>query len=187
MQREPTGRISRTGPQTYNLTFIRNFAEPPSALWRSFTDPEQAGQWFGRWEGNPGRGESIDLQMLYEEGLPWSRLQIAECAAPELLRLVVEDEYGSWDLEVRFRESAGGTRLDFTHHLEDPLAAESVGPGWEYYLDRLTASLTGSTVPAFDEYYPGQSPYFLAQARAAADSGGETGETGEGGKTGETA
>ena len=176
MQREPTGRINRTGPQAYDLTFIRNFTEPPSALWRSFTNPDHAASWFGRWEGTPVRGETVDLQMLYEEGLPWSRLQITECTPQELLRLVVEDEYGSWDLEVRFGAASDGTELAFTHHLEDPLAAESVGPGWEYYLDRLTASLTGITVPEFDDYYPGQSAYFLAQARAAADSGGGTGE-----------
>ncbi|WAP51826.1 hypothetical protein OL239_00075 [Arthrobacter sp. ATA002] len=98
-------------------------------------------------------------------------MQVAECTAPEVLRLLVEDEYGSWDLEVRFRDSSGGTGLEFIHHLDDPLAAESVGPGWEYYLDRLTASLTGGTTPEFEDYYPGQGPYYLAQARAAADSG----------------
>lgn len=181
MQPEPTGRIHRTGPQAYDLTLTRSFTAPPPVLWHSFANPVRAAQWFGRWEGTPVRGGSLDLQMLYEEGLPWSRLQIAECSAPELLRLLVEDEYGSWDLEVRFQESAGGTRLDFIHHLDDPLAAESVGPGWEYYLDRLAATLTGGAVPEFDDYYPGQGPYFLAQARAAADysdppgTGGGTG------------
>ena len=172
MQPEPTGRISRTGEQAYDLTLTRHFIEPPSALWKSFTNPVQAAQWFGRWEGTPARGESVDLQMLYEDGLPWSRVTVSECAAPELLRLLVEDEYGSWDLEVRFSPRSGGTQLDFIHHLEDPRAAESVGPGWEYYLDRMTAALTGGTAPEFDDYYPGQGPYFLAQARAAADSGG---------------
>lgn len=176
MQPEPTGRISRTGPQAYDLTLTRNFTEPPSALWRSFTDSSQAAQWFGSWEGTPAQGESVDLQMLYEEGLPWSRVTVSECAAPELLRLLVEDEYGSWDLEVRVTGQPDGTQLDFIHHLEDPLAAESVGPGWEYYLDRMTAALTGGTVPEFTEYYPGQGPYFLAQARAAADTGGSRDE-----------
>lgn len=169
MQPEPTGRISRTGPRAYDLTLTRRFADPPPLLWHSFTNPARTAQWFGRWEGIPGRGEILDLQMLYEDGHPWSRLQIAECSAPERLRLLVEDEFGSWDLEIRLRESSGGTRLDFIHHLDDPAAAESVGPGWEYYLDRLAAAVTGGTAPDFDDYYPGQGPYFLAQARAAAD------------------
>lgn len=171
MQPEPTGRITRTGPETYDLTLTRSFPEPPSALWTGFSDPERAAQWFGRWEGSPRQGQTVDLQMLYEDGLPWSRVRISECAAPELLRVLVEDEYGSWDLEIRLHEEPDGTRLDFIHHLEDPLAAESVGPGWEYYLDRLTAARAGGTAPVFDDYYPGQGPYFLAQARAAADAG----------------
>lgn len=170
MEPEPTGRITRTGPESYDLTLTRMFSEPPAALWSSFTDSAQASSWFGRWEGAPVQGETVDLQMLYEDGLPWSRLRVSECIAPDLLRVLVEDEYGSWDLEVRFRGGSGGTRLDFTQHLDDPLAAESVGPGWEYYLDRLAAVRNGGTIPEFGDYYPGQGPYFLAQARAAADA-----------------
>ena len=146
MEPEPTGRITRTGPESYDLTLSRTFPDPPGAVWSSFTDSSQAASWFGRWEGVPVPGESVDLQMLYEDGQPWSRLQVTECTSPELLRLLVEDEYGSWDLEIRFRTSAGGTRLDFTQHLDDPLAAESVGPGWEYYLDRLAAVRDGGTL-----------------------------------------
>ena len=176
MEPEPTGRIIRTGPASYDLTLTRTFSEPPAAVWSSFTDSSRAASWFGRWEGAPVQGQSIDLQMLYEDGLPWSRLHVSECTAPELLRLLVEDEYGNWDLEIRFRTSTGGTRLDFTQHLDDPLAAEGVGPGWEYYLDRLAAVRNGSTVPEFGDYYPSQGAYFLAQARAAA----EADETGRG-------
>lgn len=170
----PTGRLVRTGPEAYDLIFTRNFLEPPSRLWRSFTDPAQAAQWFGRWEGTPGVGHSVDLQLLYEEGLPWSRVLVSACTAPELLRLLVEDEFGSWDLEVRFGQEPDGTRMHFIHHLEDPLAAESVGPGWEYYLDRLAASRTGGDPPVFGDYYPGQGPYFLAQAQEASGSGETT-------------
>lgn len=181
MEPEPTGRIMRTGPESYNLTLTRTFPEPPAAVWSSFADSSRAASWFGRWEGTPSRGASVDLQMLYEDGLPWSRLHVAECSAPELLRLLVEDEYGGWDLEIRFQDSAGGTRLEFIHHLDDPLAAESVGPGWEYYLDRLAAVRGGGTAPRFEDYYPGQGPYFLAQARAAADSESTGADTAGGG------
>ncbi|MFJ7749682.1 SRPBCC domain-containing protein [Arthrobacter sp. NPDC097144] len=170
MQPEPTGRVHRTGPDSYHLTLDRTFPDPPSSVWSSFTDSSLAAPWFGRWEGSPHQGDSVSVQMLYEEGLPWSRFRISECSAPELLRVLVEDEYGSWDLEIRLRDAPGGAGLEFIHHLDDPLAAESVGPGWEYYLDRLTAVRTGGTVPEFEEYYPGQGPYFLAQARAAADA-----------------
>ncbi|UWX97321.1 SRPBCC domain-containing protein [Arthrobacter zhaoxinii] len=172
MQPEPSGRVIRTGAETYDLILQRRFAEPPAAVWPSFTSPDQTAQWFGRWEGTPGRGDTVDLQMLFEEGLPWSRVRIADCVSPELLRLLVEDEYGSWDLEIRLRNDPAGSALDFIHHLEDPQAVSSVGPGWEYYLDRLLAARSGDPAPDFNDYFPSQGPYFEAQAEAAADSPG---------------
>ncbi|MCQ1993809.1 SRPBCC domain-containing protein [Arthrobacter sp. zg-Y1171] len=170
MQPEPTGRVIRTGPESYDLILHRSFPEPAAAVWPSFTDPELTAQWFGRWEGTPGRGGTVDLQLLFEEGLPWSRVRIAECVSPELLRLLVEDEYGGWDLEIRLRDDPAGTALDFIHHLEDPQAASSIGPGWEYYLDRLLAARSGGPAPDFEDYFPSQDAYFAAQADAAADT-----------------
>ena len=42
--------------------------------------------------------------------------------------------------------------------------AAGVGPGWEYYLDRLVAAETGGDVAAidFDDYHPAQSDYYRA-------------------------
>jgi hypothetical protein len=39
----------------------------------------------------------------------------------------------------------------------DPALADSVGPGWEYYLDRMVAAETGADPGAlvWDDYYPG--------------------------------
>ena len=82
----------------------------------------------------------------------------------------MEDEGGRWDLEVRLWDDDGATRVEFIQHLPDPSAAEDTGPGWEYYLDRLGASLNGGSMPDFDQHYLDQSPYYAAQARAAADS-----------------
>ena len=40
--------------------------------------------------------------------------------------------------------------------------AESVGPGWEYYLDRLVAAESGGDPASldFDDYYPSQSEHY---------------------------
>ena len=168
MQPEPTGRVIRAGQHTFDLILSRTFTDPPESLWASFTDPEQASLWIGRWKGSPGTGQTVDVQMLYEDGQPQSQVRISECARPELLRLLAEDEYGSWDLEVRLLQHSSGTRLDFIHHLDDPAAAESTGPGWEYYLDRLGAVRSGGAVPDFGDYYPGHGAYYAALAQAAA-------------------
>lgn len=169
MYPEPTGRVVRTGQRAFDLILTRTFAEPPESVWTSFTDPILAARWIGRWDGSPGRGQETQVQMLYEDGQPVSRVHIVDCVRPSLLRLMTEDEYGTWDLEVRFRPDDGGTALEFVHHLEDPAAAESTGPGWEYYLDRLSSARSGGTAPDFGDYYPRQGRHYAAQARAASD------------------
>lgn len=171
MQPAPTGRVLRTGPYAYDLILTRSFPESAQALWPGLTDPAQTARWIGRWEGTAFQGRTIGLQLLYEDGEPISQTRITECTAPEHLQLLVEDEYGRWDLELYLREILGGTQLDFIHHLEDPAAAEGIGPGWEYYLDRLVATRSGMQPPDFADYYPAQGPYFTAQAQAAQSTG----------------
>lgn len=52
--------------------------------------------------------------------------------------------YATWTGDAR----VGGTvTLSFV--------AEEVGPGWEYYLDRLAAALAGEAMPDWDDYWPG--------------------------------
>ena len=44
--------------------------------------------------------------------------------------------------------------------------AESVGPGWEYYLDRLVDAETGADPSARDferDYYPAMRDYYRTQ------------------------
>lgn len=167
MQSQPTGRVHRTGEQSYNLVLTRRLAEPPEEVWHSFADPDQAAAWIGRWDGSPGTGSSFDFQMLYEEGQPHSSTRVVDCTAGQRVRVLMEDEGGSWDLEIRLWDDGGATALELIQHLADPAAAEDTGPGWEYYLDRLAAARTGGTMPDFDDRYLDQGPYYAAQARAA--------------------
>ena len=55
--------------------------------------------------------------------------------------------------------------------MPDPAIAESVGPGWDYYLDRLVAAETGGDLADVDcdDYYPAPVralPRALAGSRA---------------------
>lgn len=62
---------------------------------------------------------------------------------------------GTWRLSASLTEREGTTTLVFTHRLAEPYDASGVGPGWQYYLDRLGAVLTGAPVPAaWDDYWP---------------------------------
>lgn len=170
MHPEPSGTVHRTGEESYNLVLTRRFSGSPEEVWPSFTDAEQTAAWIGRWDGSPEPGTAFDFQMLYEEEQPNSRARLSQCVPGQRLRVLMEDEGGSWDLEVRLWDDDGGTRLEFIQHLADPAAAEDTGPGWEYYLDRLSAARSGGTMPDFDQHYLDQGPYYAAQARNAAAS-----------------
>jgi hypothetical protein len=46
--------------------------------------------------------------------------------------------------------------------MSDPTVAADVGPGWDYYLDRLVAAETGGDVAAIDftDYHPADCEYY---------------------------
>ena len=61
-------------------------------------------------------------------------------------------------------EVDGTTTLTFSQSVPDAEMATGVGPGWEYYLDRLVAAETGADVTQVDfaDYYPAQSDHYRA-------------------------
>lgn len=76
---------------------------------------------------------------------------IHECHPPRRLELSwvsSTDDTGSWHLELDLAEAGGVTTLTFAQRLDDAAMATDVGPGWEYYLDRLVAAQAGENVAA---------------------------------------
>jgi uncharacterized protein YndB with AHSA1/START domain len=167
MAQDPTGIVTRYGEEC-RIELSRRLSGPLDDVWAAITDPVRSARWFGPWEGKPGVGRTIKVQLVFEEGQPWSDLRIEACEEPRHLAISMVDEGGEWRLAVELRAVDGGTELDFVQPLSDPANAESVGPGWEYYLDMLCAAYTDSPLPSFDEYYPAQAAYYAEQAAAAA-------------------
>jgi uncharacterized protein YndB with AHSA1/START domain len=163
----PTGRIVRIDDSTFDLTLTRVFAAGHQDLWDSVTDPRRTADWFGTWRGDAKPGGVIEVQMRFEEGLPWMSAKVDECEAPHLLALSVIDEAGGWQLELRLTQRGDDTELVFVQHLEDPASADSIGPGWEYYLDNLVAARGETALPDFGDYYPDQAEYYRAEAARA--------------------
>jgi uncharacterized protein YndB with AHSA1/START domain len=163
---EPTGTIVRGRDQTFELTLTRHFEAPVSDVWASLTDPELTATWLGPWRGTPGTGNTVELQMAFEEGDAWSSVRIDRCDPPRRIAVsvTVSEEVNGWDLEATLDERDGGTELTFLHRLDDPATAESIGPGWEYYLDMLVAARNGTDRPDFEDYYPSQVAYYTKQA-----------------------
>jgi uncharacterized protein YndB with AHSA1/START domain len=169
MSQEPTGRITLNDDATCELILTRIFPNATAEdVWASITESERTARWYGPWRGTPGAGNSVEVQMVYEEGAPWVPMRIDACEPPTRLAISAEDGYGTWLMELRVRESASATALDLIQHRLDPRMAESVGPGWEYYMDMLVAARNDAPIPSFDDYYPGQSAYYAALANPSA-------------------
>lgn len=157
MSPSPTGRLVGA-----DLVFLRTIAAPVSEVWSALSESDRLDAWIGRFEGDPASGE-VDFFMTAEgEGLA-AKVRINACDPPRLVDVTqaVGDE--GWHLRAQLSDDAGATRLVFTHVDVAPGVAEMIGPGWDYYLDRLVAAVTGGDVNAVDwdaDYYPAMGAYY---------------------------
>ena len=155
----PTGRREERDGRTY-VVLTRTFRAPVEDVWAAVTEPERLARWIGTWTGDPATGE-VEFRMLFEGDGPAETFTIDACDPPHHLRITTsmttEDGEESWRLQVDLAESGGTTTLTFAQDVPDPAMADSVGPGWEYYLDRMVAAETGADpgALAWDDYYPG--------------------------------
>jgi uncharacterized protein YndB with AHSA1/START domain len=163
MTLEPTGQLVPT-PSGYDLILTRTYPASASDVWASVTEPERTARWFGPWRGEAAPGRTIEVQMAFEETAPWCPIRIEACEPPRRLAVSMEDEAGSWSLELLLAETEGATELRLIHHLTSAEHLGATGPGWEYYLDMLTAARRGGPQPDFEDYYPAQKAYYESLA-----------------------
>ena len=111
--------------------------------------------------------EALPFTMTAEgPDTPEERYVIEECEPPRRLVVRFEDpSEGSgpdWVLELDLDDSEGFTTLTFTQAMPDAETASSVGPGWDYYLDRLVAAERGDDLGELDyeQYAADQSEYY---------------------------
>ncbi|WP_298750204.1 SRPBCC domain-containing protein [uncultured Serinicoccus sp.] len=134
------------GPETIDgqehLVLTRTFRAPVEDVWASVTESERLGRWFATWTGDPGSGR-MRVTWAYEEEMPTETYVIEVCEEPTRLRVRNEndDPAQEWTLDLRLTEAAGVTTLRFAQVLTDRSLVTDVGPGWEYYLDRLEESV----------------------------------------------
>lgn len=90
-----------------------------------------------------------------EDGASPEPVAVDACEPPHRLAVTAGTPDAPWPLELMLTAHGEGARLRFVHHLAEPYDASSLGPGWQYYLDRLGAVLAGAPVPQdFDAYLP---------------------------------
>jgi uncharacterized protein YndB with AHSA1/START domain len=161
MTREPTGRVAREGERVV-LTLTREFRAPIEDVWASVTESDRLARWIGTWTGDPTSGR-VGFTMTAEGATEPDDMEIRECVPPRLLRLT---SHLGWQLDLHLTEEDGVTTLTFSQPDIDPVEAESVGPGWEYYLDRLVAAESDGDVDAIDfdrDYYPAMLEHYKQQ------------------------
>lgn len=157
----PTGRVTHDGT-TRTIVWVREFRAPVEDVWASITESDRLARWIGTWEGDPASG-SVTFSMNAEGDAPAEEMVIRRCEPPYRLHLTSQSPAGTWLLDLDLTEADGTTTLAFTHAGLDPVVAESVGPGWDYYLDRLVAAETGGDVGALDfdrDYYPAMLEHY---------------------------
>ncbi|SKB10096.1 SRPBCC domain-containing protein [Aeromicrobium choanae] len=162
MTASPTGRReTRNGRDGVVLT--RTFRAPIKSVWAAITESDRLARWIGTWSGDPSSG-SVEFRMNAEgDDVQDETFTIHRCEPPHLLEVSSPaGETDTFDLLLELTETAGTTTLTFSQSMTDPELAANVGPGWEYYLDRLVAAESGNDVAAisFDDYHPGQSDHY---------------------------
>ncbi|MGW0044550.1 SRPBCC family protein [Rhodococcus sp. NPDC003348] len=162
----PTGRVVRRDSGA-DLVIDRRFPDPIEEVWAAVTESDRTAAWFGPWTGTGAPGNTIRVQMLFEEGEPWMDMTVEACEAPTRYVVSSSDEFGSWLMEVQLVAEPDGTLLSLIQHLDEASVAVAVdtGPGWEYYLDLLVAARTGGSRPQFDDYLAMKGHYESEVAR----------------------
>ena len=88
----------------------------------------------------------------------------AQVTAADAIGLVERDEV--WLLELDLTHADGTTTLTFCQPGVTREQVGGVGPGWDYYLDRLVDVETGADPSQRDferDYYPATSDHYVTQ------------------------
>ena len=154
----PSGRVR----PPHQIALSRTFRAPVTDVWAAVTEPGRLSRWWGTWSGDPTTRQ-VSATMTAEADAQPQPVEIRTCAPPHLLalRFLVGEE--EWLLDLELRETDGQTELTLVQTFAGPDGVADIGPGWEYYLDRLVAAETGGNPEAVDffaDYHPAMQPYY---------------------------
>jgi uncharacterized protein YndB with AHSA1/START domain len=152
------------------VVFTRTFRAPIDDVWAAVTESDRLGRWIGTWEGDPTEGH-VRFQMCFEgDDVPGERFEIDLCEPPHRLAITTAMPYDgenpeTWQLRLELTEQDGVTTLTFAQDVPEPEMAHSVGPGWDYYLDRMVVAEAGGDPGSldFDDYYPGLAAHYRSE------------------------
>lgn len=156
-----------------DLVLRRTVPASRARIWRHLADSDRLAAWYGTYDGDPATGV-VEVTMTAEPGEAVASSFAIHACEPEQL-LTVSSSMGEqiWKLSVELEggsDGAGGaagdlTRLALRHHDVPADMVEHIGPGWEWYLDRLVGAVTCTSAPGMDVWdaqYMSLAPEYAA-------------------------
>lgn len=164
--KQPTGQSLATTDGAL-IQISRSITHPVSKVWEFLTESDQLGRWYGTFTGEPGSGE-VELSFV-ESPDQVGKVRIDDCSSNERLAVTLLDAPGGeWTLAVALEANdEENTALTFTQTLADFSETGDIGPGWEYYLDRLEAVLSGEDAGTVDweQFHPAMVQHYSVNPR----------------------
>ncbi|MCT2174015.1 SRPBCC domain-containing protein [Dietzia cinnamea] len=153
-----SGYLSPTGA----VVFPRRLPLSVEEAWAAVTDPARTAPWIGPWSGDQTSG-TIEMTMSAEAGAPVVPVGIVRCEAPELLVLRLGPD--GWVVTVRIEGDDDEVIVSLEQEIADARSASDIGPGWDFYLDRLVEAEAGRDPEALSfspDYHPGLAAHYRA-------------------------
>ncbi len=148
----PRGTVERA-PGGARVVFRRDYPDPVEDVWAAVTEPARLDRWIGTYTGTAAEGSTVQFVMTAEGQVDPEPVTIVACVPPRHLVVDIATKgQPVWRVEVTLAAVRTGTALTFVHHLADAGMSREVGPGWQFYLDRLGAALADAPMPEWDPY-----------------------------------
>lgn len=127
------------------LVIGRYLSQPIGEVWNALTDPDRLGEYFAAPRGDFRRGGEYEVP-------GFAQGTIQRCDPPRLLTVSwIPPRGNTAELELHLADEGGVTRVELRYAsvrkrfaVIDPDVEEwAAGPGWEFFLDNLSAHLEG--------------------------------------------
>ncbi|WP_341255251.1 SRPBCC domain-containing protein [uncultured Dietzia sp.] len=147
------------------VVFPRRLPMSRDQAWAAVTDPARTARWIGSWSGDPASG-TVEMTMCAEEGSPAETVEVLRCEAPNLV--VVRIGPDGWVVTVRIEGDDDEVTISLEQDIADAESASDIGPGWDFYLDRLVEAEAGRDPEALrfsPDYHPALADHYRALLR----------------------
>ncbi len=136
-----------SGSDLVLLHFTRAFALPILELWSYLTDPSRLSPWFGTMVGDPfgGKVEVTTNDDCCNETI---HVTVATCTSPHELDVSIDGAV----LEMKLHQVGVVTTLELVRRHLHPNDVAASGMRWQFYLDRLEATIAQVPLPRWADY-----------------------------------